>query len=325
MPISALPSAPLPTDTQASFNTKAFAWVAALDTWTTQANTQATQTNLNETNSLSYKNLALDWASKVNGIIEATDYSAKAWAIGGTGVTTTSGASKEWATKIDGAVITGQYSSKAWSIGGTGITEGASKEWATKIDGAVITGQYSSKAWSIGGTGVTDAANAGAAKEWAIKQSGAVDGIEFSAKYYSVQSSIFAAAAASASNAQIWISGTAYLAGDVRYSPIDFQSYRRKISGAGTTDPSADTTNWTQISGGGDVDGPAGAIDGQLAGFDGVTGKLIKAISSATQAEMEAGVVTALRGMSPENIKQAILALTPPGTGLAKVYFMAQF
>lgn len=50
MAITPLPSAPLPTDTTAQFNTKAFAWVAALDTFTTQANALAIATNTNETN-----------------------------------------------------------------------------------------------------------------------------------------------------------------------------------------------------------------------------------------------------------------------------------
>ena len=48
--------------------------------------------------------------------------------------------------------------------------------------------------------------------------------------------------------APIWISGTSYTAGDVRVSPLDWQSYRRIISGAGTTDPSADATNWTLVT-----------------------------------------------------------------------------
>ena len=48
-----------------------------------------------------------------------------------------------------------------------------------------------------------------------------------------------------------WISGTTYAIGDVTWSPADFQAYRRKTAGAGTTDPSADATNWqrTEVSG----------------------------------------------------------------------------
>lgn len=53
-----------------------------------------------------------------------------------------------------------------------------------------------------------------------------------------------ATAAASSSAAVIWISGTTYAIGNVRFSPINFQNYRRKTAGAGTIDPSTDTTNW---------------------------------------------------------------------------------
>jgi hypothetical protein len=62
-------------------------------------------------------------------------------------------------------------------------------------------------------------------------------------------SALVAAGAAAALNAQVWVSGTTYEIGDVVYSPIDFQTYRRKTDGAGTTDPSADATNWAVISG----------------------------------------------------------------------------
>lgn len=51
------------------------------------------------------------------------------------------------------------------------------------------------------------------------------------------------AAAAEVANT-VWVSGTPYTAGQVRYSPVDFLSYRRKTDGAGTTDPSQDPTNW---------------------------------------------------------------------------------
>ncbi len=62
------------------------------------------------------------------------------------------------------------------------------------------------------------------------------------------------AAAEAASNAAIWVSGTTYAVGNVRFSPINFKSYRRKTAGAGTTDPSADSTNWQLLTGLGDVD-----------------------------------------------------------------------
>lgn len=58
-----------------------------------------------------------------------------------------------------------------------------------------------------------------------------------------------AQAAALASGVDLWVSGTTYPIGDAVYSPITFMTYRRKTNGAGTTDPSADTTNWELISG----------------------------------------------------------------------------
>ncbi|NBQ67525.1 MAG: hypothetical protein EBU46_01320 [Nitrosomonadaceae bacterium] len=67
---------------------------------------------------------------------------------------------------------------------------------------------------------------------------------------YNAQLSAVNAAVATAESAvaalanTIWVSGTSYTAGQVRYSPIDFLNYRRKTNGAGTTDPSQDPTSW---------------------------------------------------------------------------------
>ncbi len=54
-----------------------------------------------------------------------------------------------------------------------------------------------------------------------------------------------AAGSASVAGATLWVSGTTYALGDARYSPINLQTYRRSVAGAGTTDPSLDPTNWT--------------------------------------------------------------------------------
>jgi len=56
-----------------------------------------------------------------------------------------------------------------------------------------------------------------------------------------------AATATAAAGATVWVSGTTYVVGNVRWSPITFQSYRRITGGAGTTDPSADATNWALL------------------------------------------------------------------------------
>jgi len=58
-----------------------------------------------------------------------------------------------------------------------------------------------------------------------------------------------AAASALVAGATLWVSGTTYAIGNARYSPANGQTYRRLTAGAGTTDPSADTTNWVIVNG----------------------------------------------------------------------------
>lgn len=66
------------------------------------------------------------------------------------------------------------------------------------------------------------------------------------------QASAFAAAgsannAALNTGAALWVSGNSYSIGALVYSPLTSRTYRRKIAGAGTTDPSLDATNWTPV------------------------------------------------------------------------------
>lgn len=56
--------------------------------------------------------------------------------------------------------------------------------------------------------------------------------------------SIAASTAVAFTGATIWVSGTTYNQGDLRFSPTDFQVYRRTTNGAGTTDPKEDSVNW---------------------------------------------------------------------------------
>ena len=58
------------------------------------------------------------------------------------------------------------------------------------------------------------------------------------------QSAASAIASAASAGAPLWVSGTTYSIGDARLSPANLTIYRRITAGAGTTDPSADTTNW---------------------------------------------------------------------------------
>ena len=58
-----------------------------------------------------------------------------------------------------------------------------------------------------------------------------------------------AMAFASVGNAAKWVSGATYAIGDVAWSPVSYLTYRRKTAGAGTTDPSTDTSNWAFAGG----------------------------------------------------------------------------
>ena len=115
------------------------------------ATTSATNAASSATTAEGHADDAQDWAVKVNSIVEATGYSAKAWAIGGTGVTDmlSSGAAKEWATETSGTVDTSEYSSKEYAQGTQFGTGGSAKSWAQTAEDSVVSGgEYSAKHYS---------------------------------------------------------------------------------------------------------------------------------------------------------------------------------
>lgn len=94
-----------------------------------------------ETNAETAEQNAEDWATKTNGIVEATDYSSKAYAIGGTGVTDTAGkgAAKEWATKAHGSTVDGsEYSAKHYSVEASNFAAAAASSAAEGLYNDVI-------------------------------------------------------------------------------------------------------------------------------------------------------------------------------------------
>ena len=161
--------------------------VAAVTTLKNQAATSAT--------------LSGNYANKVDGAVTGSDFSSKAWAIGGTGITDTAGKgpAKDWAIETTGTVDGTNHSAKAWAIGGTGVTDtasaGAAKEWATETGSSVDTSEYSAKEYAVG-TQRRGAASGGSAKDWATYTAGTVDNAEYSAKYYAQQAAASATSAA---------------------------------------------------------------------------------------------------------------------------------
>ena len=95
----------------------------------TAAETAETGASNAQTAAETAQNLAEEWASYVTGQVDSTDYSAKAWSIGGTGVTDTAsrGAAKEWATKAEDSTVDGsEYSAKHYSAKASGFATNAS-------------------------------------------------------------------------------------------------------------------------------------------------------------------------------------------------------
>ena len=119
--------------------------------YATESSNSASAASTSETNAATSETNAQDWAIKTNGIVDSVGYSAKAWSIGGTGVTNTagSGAAQEWATKTTANVDGTEYSAKEYAVGTqTRGTTGSAKDWATYTAGTVDGSGYSAKYWA---------------------------------------------------------------------------------------------------------------------------------------------------------------------------------
>ena len=127
----------------------------------TASATSATASATSATASATSETNANDWAVKVDGIVDSTDYSSKAWSIGGVGVTDTAGAgpAKDWATETTGQVDGTEYSAKEYAIGAqVSNTSGSAKQWSlgggtgfdrdTAVTGSGITAEYSARYWA---------------------------------------------------------------------------------------------------------------------------------------------------------------------------------
>lgn len=89
-----------------------------------------------------------------------------------------------------------------------------------------------------------DASAAGTANTNAQGAKTAAEAARDAAAASAVAANASVAAAAAGYGAPAWVSGTTYTLGAVVYSTVTRLVYRRIVAGAGTTDPSADATNW---------------------------------------------------------------------------------
>ena len=116
-----------------------------------------------------------------------------------TNAATSATKAENYAVKVDGAVpSTSDYSSKAWAVGGTGVTDsangGAAKEWATSAEDDLVDGsEYSAKHYSIKAAASATATAADAISTAADKVSTNADVVLTNADVVSAQASATAA------------------------------------------------------------------------------------------------------------------------------------
>ena len=140
------------------------------------------------------ENLAEDWATKTDGTVASSEYSSKAYAIGGTGVTDTSGkgAAKEWATNAeDDTVDTSEYSAKHYSIKASASSSAATTSKnaaATSATASASSATAAASSASAGSTSATaSASSATAAASSATAAAASAD--TFDDTYYGAKSS----------------------------------------------------------------------------------------------------------------------------------------
>jgi hypothetical protein len=214
------------------------------------AATSASNASTSATNASNSATLASEWASKTNGQVASTDYSSKAWAVGGTGVTDTSsrGAAKEWATKTSGTVDTSEFSAKEYSQGSQSGTGGSAKNWAQQT-GADVTGasanSRSAKSWAQ--DALTGATLGGSSKDWAQHTGSTVDGTNYSAKYHATAAASSASAASSSASAAATSETNAATSAAAAAAALD--NFDDRYLGAKSSNPTVDNDGNALLTG----------------------------------------------------------------------------
>lgn len=306
MPITPLPPAPAPTDTQAQFNAKAFALVAALESFVTQANQTGADADADAAIALAQAAIATAQATiattKRNEAVAARDEAVPAAA--SALASKNAAALSEANASLSKTAAANSAAQAEAAVAGIGFSDVVFIN--SSMSPYVVTQATSGKLIACDTTG--------GAIVITLPQVGPLT------KPYVVG---VKKTTNDANGVTINCSGT---------DKFDDGTTSKSVSvPAGFTllpdsDPSPDV--WTAIGFGGATAGPVTGsgltmTSGKILGRNVAGSGAIEEIPQATQAEMEGGVLTALRAMTPAGVKQAILALAPP-TPTGKLYFFGQ-
>jgi len=266
--------------------------------------------------------------SASNAASSATDSANSATTSG-----TYSTLSRDWANKTSSTVADSEWSAKAYALGGTGgPSAGNAKDWAIKTSSTVDGTEWSAKKYANDSAASSELAN-----DWATKTSGTVAGGEYSAKYHAQAASTSASnAATSASNASTSASNASTSASNAASSAAaaaaSFDSFDDIYLGPKASAPTVDndgnplqtgsiywntTTNSLWIRNSGVWDPAAFSASGSVISFNTRTGAVTLNSSDVTTAlgfTPGQGTVTSVAASVPTGLTVTGSPVTSAGT-----------
>lgn len=229
--------------------TNAASSASAASTSATNAASSATTASTAASNVNAGVTLSSQWATLTTGIVDSTDYSSKAWAVGGTGVTDTSsrGAAKEWAVKTSGTVDGTDYSAKYYAQQTVSSASAAASSASAASSSASAASTSASNASSSASSASTSASNA------STSATNASNSASTATTQATNASSSASAAATSASNAATSASNAASSASTASTAATNaaasFDSFDDRYLGAKSSNPSVDNDGNALLTG----------------------------------------------------------------------------
>jgi len=222
---------------------------SSASTSATNAASSATTASTAASNVSAGVTLSSQWATLTTGIVDSTDYSSKAWAVGGTGVTNTAsrGAAKEWAVKTSGTVDGTDYSAKYYAQQTVSSASAAASSASAASSSASAASTSASNASSSASSASTSASNAStSATNAANSASTATTQATNAASSASAAATSASNAATSASNAASSASTASTAASNAAAS---YDAFDDRYLGAKSSAPSVDNDGNALLTG----------------------------------------------------------------------------